>query len=158
MSPQINLKFKNEIRKTNEKKQFIIENVIRKEWTPNVTALQNIFDGYKRFIVDLNGALTHAVGEYRRVNETYRNTPPPSYFETELGKKLNESHNDTKLVFAGYSELYLGKDQIEKQMSTYLNKIEDEGDDYINLINNYHENEVNKKIEEIRNRYNAINQ
>ena len=51
-----------------------------------------------------------------------------------------------------------GKDQIEKQMSTYLNKIEDEGDDYINLINNYHENEVNKKIEEIRNKYNAINQ
>ena len=87
-----------------------------------------------------------------------RNTPPPSYFATELGKKLNESHNDTKLVFAGYSELYLGKNQIEKQMSTYLNKIEDEGDDYINLINNYHENEVNKKIEEIRNKYNAINQ
>ena len=158
LSPQVNLKFKNEIRKTNEKKQFIIENVIRKEWTPNVTALQNIFDGYKRFIVDLNGALTHAVGEYRRVNETYRNTPPPSYFETELGKKLNESHNDTKLVFAGYSELYLGKNQIEKQMSTYLNKIEDEGDDYINLINDYHENEVNKKIEDIRHKYNAINQ
>ena len=75
-----------------------------------------------------------------------------------LAEKLNENHNDTKLVFAGYSELYLGKDQIEKQMCTYLNKIEDEGDDYINLINNYHENEVNKKIEEIRNKYNAINQ
>ena len=157
LSPQINLKFKNEIRKTNEKKQSIIENIIRKEWTPNVTALQNIFDGYKRFIANLNVALTHTVGEYRRVNETYRNTPAPSYFETDLGKKLSENHNDTKLVFAGYSELYLGKDQIEKQMSTYLNKIEDEGDAYINLINSYHENEVNKKIEDIRNKYNAIN-
>ena len=152
------MKFKNEIRKTNEKKQSIIENVIRKDWTPNVTALQNIFDGYKRFIVELNGALKHATEEYRRINETYRNTPIPSYFETYLGIKLNDNHNDTKLVFAGYSELYLGKDQIEKQMSTYLNKIEDEGDDYINLINNYHENEVKKKIEEIRNKYNAINQ
>ena len=27
---------------------------------------------------------------------------------TDLGKKLNENHNDVKLVFAGYSELYLG--------------------------------------------------
>ena len=43
-------------------------------------------------------------------------------------------------------------------MSAYLNKIQDEGDDYINLINNYHENEVNIKIEDIRNKYNAINQ
>ena len=120
--------------------------------------MQNIFDGYKRFIVNLNGALLHTVGEYRRVNETYRNTPAPSYFETDLGKKLNENHNDTKLVFAGYSELYLGKDQIEKQMSAYLNKIQDEGDEYINEVNTYHENEVNKKIEEIRHKYNAINQ
>ena len=40
----------------------------------------------------------------------------------------------------------------------HLNKIEDEGDDYINLINDYHENEVNKKIEDIRHKYNAINQ
>ena len=28
LSPHINLKFKNEIKKTNEKKQFIIENII----------------------------------------------------------------------------------------------------------------------------------
>ncbi len=158
LSPQIILKFKNEIRKTNEKKQSIIENIISKEWTPSVTALQNIFDGYKRFIVDLNGALKHATEEYRRVNETYRNTPIPSYFETDLGKKLNDNHNDTKLVFAGYSELYLGKDQIEKNMSNYVNKIQDEGDEYIKEINTYHENEVNKKIEEIRHKYNAINQ
>ncbi len=158
LAPQIILKFKNEIRKTNEKKQLIIETELRKEWTTKVTALQNIFDGYRSFIVDLNGALTHSVGEYRRVNETYRNTPPPSYFETDLGKKLNENHNDVKLVFAGYSELYLGKDQIEKQMSVYLNKIQDEGDEYINQVNEYHENEVNKKIEEIRSKYNAIHQ
>ena len=108
-----------------------------------------------RFINDLNGALTHTVGEYRRVNETYRNDPPPEYFSSELGKKLNEKQEDTKIVFAGYSDLYLSKDQIEKQMANYLNKIENEADEYIKEINTYHEQEVNKQIEMIRNKYNV---
>ena len=136
-------------------KNSIIENILRKEWTPNITALQNIFDGYKRFINDLNGALTHTVGEYRRVNETYRSEPAPEYFTLELGKKLNEKQEDTKIVFAGYSELYLSKDQIEKEMATYLNKLENESDEYIKEINTYHEHEVNKQIEQIRNKYNV---
>tara|TARA_A100001234_G_scaffold210547_1_gene210387 strand:- start:263 stop:976 length:714 start_codon:yes stop_codon:yes gene_type:complete len=155
LSPEINKKFRDEIKKTNEKRQSVIENILRKEWTPNITSLQNIFDGYNRFINDLNGALTHTVGEYRRVNETYRNTEPPEYFSSNLGKKLSENHLDTKLVFAGYSDLYLSKDQIEKQMAVYLNKLEDEGDDYIDKINNYHESEINKKVEDIRSKYNV---
>ena len=155
LSPEINKKFRDEIKKTNEKRQSVIENILRKEWTPNITSLQNIFDGYNRFINDLNGALTHTVGEYRRVNETYRNTEPPEYFSSDLGKKLSENHLDTKLVFAGYSDLYLSKDQIEKQMAVYLNKLEDEGDDYIDKINNYHESEINKKVEDIRSKYNV---
>ena len=153
LSPEINRKKTNEIRTTNEKKDYIIVNTLRKEWRPNITALQNIFDGYKRFISDLNGALTHTVGEYRRMNETYRSDPAPEYFSSDLGKKLNEKHQDTKIVFAGYSDLYLTKDQIEKQMANYLNKLEEESDEYIKEINKYHEDEVNKKIEEIRNRY-----
>ena len=155
--PEINIKFKNEIKKTNEKKQQIIENVLRKEWTPSITALQNIFDSYKRFISDLNGALKHSVEEYRRVNETYRSSESPEYFQSDLGKKLNENHSKPELVFAGYSELYLGKNEIEKKMSTYLDKIEDEGDNYIELINTYHENEINKKIEDIRTNFKAEN-
>ena len=155
LSPEINKKFRDEIKKTNEKRQSVIENILRKEWTPNITSLQNIFDGYNRFINDLNGALTHTVGEYRRINETYRNTEPPEYFSSDLGKKLSENHLDTKLVFAGYSDLYLSKDQIEKQMAVYLNKLEDEGDDYIDKINNYHESEINKKVEDIRSKYNV---
>ena len=139
LSPEINKKFRDEIKKTNEKRQSVIENILRKEWTPNITSLQNIFDGYNRFINDLNGALTHTVGEYRRVNETYRNTEPPEYFSSDLGKKLSENHLDTKLVFAGYSDLYLSKDQIEKQMAVYLNKLEDirdgKNDDYITHLN-----------------------
>ena len=157
LSPEINIKFKNEIKKTNEKKQQIIENVLRKEWTPSVTALQNIFDSYKRFIADLNGALKHSVEEYRRVNETYRSSESPEYFQSDLGKKLSENHSKPELVFAGYSELYLGKNEIEKKMSIYLDKIEDEGDNYIELINTYHENEINKKIEDVRNNYKAEN-
>ena len=119
--------------------------------------MQNIFDSYKRFISDLDGALKHSVEEYRRVNETYRSSETPEYFQSDLGKKLNENHYKTELVFAGYSELYLGKNEIEKKMSTYLDKIEDEGDSYIELINNYHQNEINKKIEDIRNKYKAEN-
>ena len=42
-------------------------------------------------------------------------------------------------------------------MSIYLDKIEDEGDNYIELINTYHENEINKKIEGVRNNYKAEN-
>ena len=58
-------------------------------------------------------------------------------------------------MFAGYSDLYLSKDQIEKQMANYLNKLENEADEYIKEINTYHEQEVNKQIEMIRNKYNV---
>ena len=40
-------------------------------------------------------------------------------------------------------------------MAVYLNKLEDEGDDYIDKINNYHESEINKKVEDIRSKYNV---
>ena len=107
--------------------------------------MQNIFDEYGRFIEEVNGALTHTVGEYRRINETYRSKPAPEYFSSDLGKKLNERYYDTNKVFAGYAELYLSKAQIEKQMATYLNKIQNEANNYINKLNEYHEKEINKK-------------
>ena len=153
LNPEINRIFKDEIRKTKEKSQNIIQNILRKEWIPNISTLQNIFDGYKRFIEELNGALTHTVGEYRRINETYRSKPAPEYFASDLGKKLNERYNDTNKVFAGYSELYKSKVQIEKEMAAYLNKIQSEGNEHINKLNDYHEKEINKKIEDIRNKY-----
>ena len=153
LNPEINRIFKDEIRKTKEKSQNIIQNILRKEWIPNISTLQNIFDGYKRFIEELNGALTHTVGEYRRINETYRTKPAPEYFASDLGKKLNERYNDTSKVFAGYSELYKSKAQIEKEMAAYLNKIQSEGNEHINKLNDYHEKEINKKIEDIRNKY-----
>ena len=38
-------------------------------------------------------------------------------------------------------------------MATYLNKIQNEANEYINTLNEYHEKEVNKRIEEIRKKY-----
>ena len=40
-------------------------------------------------------------------------------------------------------------------MATYLNKLENEADEYIKEINKYHEQEVNKQIEAIRSKYNV---
>ena len=36
-----------------------------------------------------------------------------------------------------------------------LNKIQNESNDHINKLNEYHEKEINKKIEDIRNKYNV---
>ena len=60
LSPEINKRFKNEIKKTNEKKKTIIDELLRKDWKLNITALQNIFDGYVIFINDLNGANSYS--------------------------------------------------------------------------------------------------
>ena len=153
LSPENNRLFRVEISQTKEKSKKIIQDVLRKDWIPSINTLQNIFDGYKRFIDEVNAALTHAVGEYRRINETYRSKPAPEYFSTDLGKKLNERYHDPNKVFAGYADLYQSKAQIEKQMATYLNKIQNEANEYINTLNEYHEKEVNKRIEEIRKKY-----
>ena len=158
LSPEINRLFRDENNKTKEKSKKIIQDVLRKDWIPSISTLQNIFDGYKRFIDEVNAALTHTVGEYRRINETYRSktNPAPEYFSSDLGKKLNERYQDPNKVFAGYADLYLSKAQIEKQMATYLNKIQNEANDYIAALNEYHEKEINKKIENIRSQYYVI--
>ena len=142
-----------EIRKTNEKKQSVIENILRKEWEPNKTELQNIFDGYKKFAIELNEALTHAIGEYRRINEIIRNTPVPAYFKTDLGKKMPEDYLDPAKVFIGYSDVYLSKSQIEQKNADYQNKIQDEGNEYIKQVNNHFENVLNPRIEKLREKY-----
>ena len=59
-----------------------------------------------------------------------------------------------EVVFRDYAVLYLSKDQIEKKIETYQNKIQDEANEFINKLNVYHE-EVNKKILDIRDKYNV---
>ena len=66
--------------------------------------------------------------------------------------ELREEKVDPKIVFRDFAILYLDKDQIEKKIENYQNKIQDESNDYINKLNSYNE-EVNKKIEDMRSRY-----
>ena len=54
-----------------------------------------------------------------------------------------------EIVFRDYAVLYLSKDQIEKKIESYQNKIQDEANDFINKLNTYND-EINKKIGSIR--------
>mgnify|MGYP001098287095 FL=1 len=54
-----------------------------------------------------------------------------------------------EIVFKDYTVLYLNKDQIEKKIESYQNKIQDEANDFINKLNTYND-EINKKIGSIR--------
>ena len=62
-------------------------------------------------------------------------------------EKLNPEN-----VYRDFVVLYLNKDQIEKKIEEYQNKIQKEANDYINQINSINE-EVNKKIEILREKY-----
>ena len=88
----------------------------------------------------------------------FRTDPEPKYWRDENGNiktkfyELREEKVDPKIVFRDFAILYLDKDQIEKKIENYQNKIQDESNDYINKLNSYNE-EVNKKIEDMRSRY-----
>ena len=66
--------------------------------------------------------------------------------------ELREEKVDPKIVFRDFAVLYLDKDQIEKKIENYQNKIQDESNDFINKLNTFNE-ETNKKIENMRSRY-----
>ena len=158
LSSEISTLFKNEIQKTGENRDIIINNTLRNSWVPNITALENTFEGYRRFADQLSFALDHTIGEYRSFNSMFRTDPEPKYWRNENGNiktkfyELREEKVDPKIVFRDFAILYLDKDQIEKKIENYQNKIQDESNDYINKLNSYNE-EVNKKIEDMRSRY-----
>lgn len=158
LSTEITGLFKNEIRKISEKRELIINTVLRKEWVPNITALENTFEGYRRFADELSFALDHTIGEYRAHNSMFRTDPEPNYWRDDNGKvktkyyELSEEKRNPEKVFRDFAILYLNKNQIEKKIEEYQNKIQDESNDFINKLNTYNE-EINKKIEEMRSRY-----
>jgi len=158
LSSEISTLFKNEIQKTGENRDIIINNTLRNSWVPSITALENTFEGYRRFADQLSFALDHTIGEYRSFNSMFRTDPEPKYWRDEKGNvktkfyELREEKVDPKIVFRDFAILYLDKDQIEKKIENYQNKIQDESNDYINKLNSYNE-EVNKKIEDMRSRY-----
>ena len=158
LSSEITGLFKNEIQKTGEKRDAIINNTLRSDWVPSITALENTFEGYRRFSEELSFALDHTIGEYRTFNGMFRTDSEPKYWKDDNGKvktkyyELREEKRDPEKVFRDFAVLYLNKDQIEKKIENYQNKIQDESNDFINKLNVYNE-EVLKKIEDMRSRY-----
>ena len=158
LSSEITTLFKNEIRKTGENRDAIINNTLRNSWVPSITALENTFEGYRRFADQLSFALDHTIGEYRSFNGMFRTDSEPKYWRDENGNvktkfyELREEKVDPKIVFRDFAVLYLDKDQIEKKIENYQNKIQDESNDFINKLNTFNE-EINKKIEDMRSRY-----
>ena len=158
LSSEITGLFKNEIRKTSENRDLIINTTLRKEWVPNITSLENTFEGYRRFADELSFALDHTIGEYRSFNSMFRTDSEPKYWRDDNGKvktnyyELSDEKRNPEKVFRDFAILYLNKDQIEKKIEEYQNKIQDESNDFINKLNSYNE-EINQKIEEMRSKY-----
>ena len=158
LSSEIRSIFNSETKKTSENRDMIISNVLRKDWIPNITSLENTFEGYRRFSEQISEALDHTVGEYRSVNSMFRTEAEPKYWRDDKGKvktkyyELSEDKKDPNKVFRDFAVLYLNKDQIEKKIEDYQNKIQEEANEFINNINSYSD-QTNKKIEEIRSKY-----
>lgn len=158
LSSEITGLFKNEIQKTSEKRELIINSVLRKEWVPNITALENTFEGYRRFADELSFALDHTIGEYRSYNSMFRTDSEPKYWRDDNGKvktnyyELSDEKRNPEKVFRDFAILYLNKNQIEKKIEEYQNKIQNESNEFMNKLNTYNE-EINKKIEEMRSKY-----
>ena len=156
LSTEITSIFKNEIRKTGENRDNIINNVLRKDWVPSVTALENTFEGYRRFATGISDKISHIWEEYRSFNAMYRtDDATPKYWKDDNGKiiihpyEMSSDKINPEIVFKDYAVLYLNKDQIEKKIESYQNKIQDEANDFINKLNTYND-EINKKIGSIR--------
>jgi len=161
LATEITSIFKDETRKVGESRDNIINNILRKDWVPSVTALENTFEGYRRLANEISEKINHIWEEYRSVNSMYRTDDlTPKYWKDENGKitrkpyVMNSDKANPEVVFRDYAVLYLSKDQIEKKIETYQNKIQDEANEFINKLNVYHE-EVNKKILDIRDKYNV---
>ena len=158
LSTEITAIFKNEIRKAGENRDNIINDVLRKDWVPSVTALENTFEGYRRFATDISDKINHIWEEYRTFNGMYRtDDTTPKYWKDDNGKiiiypnlyKMSSDTINPEIVFRDYAVLYLSKDQIEKKIESYQNKIQDNANDFINKLNTYND-EINKKIGSIR--------
>ena len=107
---------------------------------------------------EIDEDLDHALGEYRSINANFRTDDVPKYWKDANGKMKTRYYNlsprksDPKEVFSDVAVLYLSKDEIEKKIESYQNKIQSAANDHINLINTY-ESEINLKIEDMRKKY-----
>ena len=157
LSSEVLLTFRKEIKDSSESRDKLIK-VNVTEWSKNITSLENTFENYKRFATQLDDGIDHCIGEYRAINNKYRKTAEPKYWFDDSGKMrtryydLRAEKKDPEKVFPGYATLYLKKDEIDKELQIYQNKITEEANQYLGEVNAY-QDEINKVVEDIRSKH-----
>ena len=127
-------------------------------WTKEVNDLEHTFADYVRFAKQIDDGVDNQCGKYRGINSTYRSAAIPKYWCDESGKvkkryyDLPVDKKNPEIVFPSFATLYLKKDEIEKKIENYRNKITTAFDQFNVDLNKYRE-EVNKIIEDIRKKY-----
>ena len=154
---EIGIFFKNETKKVSEERDLLISDSL-KQWSINVTKLESTFANYKRYAKKIDDDTDHIIQEYRSFNGNFRSTLTPKYWKDKDGnmikefKTLSEDKIDPRLVFSDMAQLYLDKNQIEEKNKSYNNNLNEEAQNFVKELNVYKE-ETNKKIEEMRNKY-----
>jgi len=157
LSSEVLLTFRKEIKDSSDNRDRLIK-VNVTEWSKNITNLENTFENYKRFATQLDDGIDHCIGEYRGINNKYRKTAEPKYWFDDNGKMrkryydLTPEKKDPEKVFPGYASLYLKKDEIDKELQMYQNKITEEANQYLSDVNIY-QDEINKIVDEIRSKH-----
>jgi len=161
LANEIEISFKDQVRKISDERNLLISDTL-KQWSTNVTALDNTFANYRLLAKKIDEDTDHIIEEYRSLNSDHR--PPkttPKYWKDKDNKiikmpfkTLAEDKMDPKLVFSSLALLHLDKNQIEEKNKLYNNDINEETSKYFKEVNFFKE-EVNKKIMEIRDKYNV---
>ena len=154
---EITVFFKNETKKVSEERDLLISDSL-KQWSINVTKLESTFANYKRYAKKIDDDTDHIIEEYRSSNSNFRSAPTPKYWKDKDGnmikefKTLSEDKMNPKLVFSDMAQLYLDKNQIEEKNKSYNNNLNEEAQNFVKELNVY-KDEINKKIEEMRSKY-----
>lgn len=140
----------------NKRNQLIKVDLVN--WTKEITDLEHTFADYVRFAKQIDDGVDNQCGKYRGINSTYRSAEKPKYWSDEAGRvkkryyDLPADKKNPESVFPAFATLYLKKDEIEKKIENYRNKITTAFDQFNVDLNKYRE-EVNKIIEDIRKEY-----
>ena len=154
---EINSLFKNETKKVSEERDVLISDTL-KNWSINVTKLESTFANYRRYAKKIDDDTNHIIKEYRSLNGNLRSTPTPKYWKDKNGNiikefnTLTEEKMEPKLVFSDMAQIFLDKNQIEEKNKLYSNNLNEEAQNFVKELNSYKE-EVNKRIEEMRSKY-----
>ena len=140
----------------NKRNQLIKVDLVN--WTKEITDLEHTFADYVRFAKQIDDGVDNQCGKYRGINSTYRSAEKPKYWSDEAGRikkryyDLPADKKNPESVFPAFATLYLKKDEIEKKIENYRNKITTAFDQFNVDLNKYRE-EVNKMVEDIRKEY-----